>query len=271
MSEDARVHVAPNKPELARLVAERFIAKTTDLVAEFGQASVVLTGGTMGEAVLNAIRDSPACERVPWGRVNFWWGDERWLPLGDPERNDTLARRALLDHVPVDPARVHPIAASDSGISLAEAADAYQTQLLAAAPEHLALPPFDLVFLGVGPDGHVASLFPNQAGVRERGRLVVPVEDSPKPPPARVSITFPVINSAARVWMVLAGPDKASALGLGLAGASVDEVPVAGVRARRTTIFWVDAEAAREVSDSLIDPGEFWTAQDETARSDQES
>ena len=263
MSEEPRVHIHADKASLAATVAARFIAKVIDLVDEFGEANVVLTGGTMGEAVLAAIRDSPAAERVAWGRVNVWWGDERWLPSGDPERNETLARRALLDHVPVDPARVHAMPASDAGLSLDDAAAQYAATIAAAAPSHLPLPPFDIVFLGVGPDGHVASLFPGSTGVGERDALVIPVRNSPKPPPERLSLTFPVINSAARVWMVLAGADKVSALGLALAGASVDEVPVAGVRARRTTIFWVDQDAAAEVPESLIEPVEYWTSADD--------
>lgn len=263
MTEDPRVVVQPDKTSLATTVAARFVAKLTDLIEEFGEATVVLTGGTMGEAVLEAVREHPDAARVPWARVNVWWGDERWLPAGDPERNDTLARRALLDHVPVTPSRIHPMPASDAGLDLDRAAEVYAAEIAEAAPSHLALPPFDILFLGVGPDGHVASLFPNADGIRERERLVIPVRNSPKPPPERLSLTLPVINSAVRAWMVLAGHDKASPLGLALAGASRDEVPVAGVRGRRTTIFWVDQDAAAEVPEGLIDPGEFWTADDE--------
>jgi len=261
--EEPRVHVQTDRTALAATVAAAFVAKVTDLVAEFGEATIVLTGGTMGEAVLEAVRTAPGVARMPWDRINVWWGDERWLPAGDAERNETLARRALLDHVPVDPARIHPMPAADAGLDLDAAAAAYEAEIAAAAPSHLALPPFDILFLGVGPDGHVASLFPNASGIRERERLVIPVRNSPKPPAERLSLTLPVINSAVRAWMVLSGHDKASPLGLALAGASVDEVPVAGVRARRTTIFWVDQDAAAEVPSSLIEPGEFWTADDD--------
>lgn len=263
MSNERRVIVHPDKAALAAAVAARFITKVVDLIDEFDEASIVLTGGTMGSAVLQAVNDNPARDSIDWSRINVWWGDERWLPAGDPERNDTLARRALLDHVPVDPARIHVMPASDGPLDLDAAALAYEAEIAAAAPSHLSLPPFDIVFLGVGPDGHVASLFPDAEGVRERDRLVIPVRNSPKPPPERLSLTLPVINSSARVWMVLAGADKASALGLALAGASVDEVPVAGVRARRTTIYWIDQDAASEVPESLIDPGEFWTSADD--------
>jgi 6-phosphogluconolactonase len=117
----------------------------------------------------------------------------------------------------------------------------------------------------MGPDGHIASLFPERSGIRESERTVIAVRNSPKPPPERLSLTLPVLNSSARVWLVVAGADKASALGLTLAGASINEVPAAGIEGRRRTLFFVDAEAAAEVPESLIDPGQFWTRADDIA------
>ncbi|HWR85292.1 MAG TPA: 6-phosphogluconolactonase [Rhodoglobus sp.] len=259
---ERRVIVHPDKESLAGAVAARFITKMVDLVDEFEEASVVLTGGTMGKAVLEAINASPARDTVNWGAIDFWWGDERWLPAGDPERNETQAREALLDHVPVDPDRVHVIAASDSGLELDEAADAYAQVIAARSPRNASMPNFDITFLGVGPDGHIASLFPERGGIRETEKTVISVRNSPKPPPERISLTLPVINSSARVWAVVAGPDKASALGLTLAGVSVNEVPAAGVEGRRRTLFFVDADAAAEVPENLIYPGQFWTSAD---------
>ena len=113
-------------------------------------------------------------------------------------------------------------------------------------------PIFDITFLGVGPDGHIASLFPHRSGIQVTDRTVIPVRNSPKPPPERLSLTRPVINASQRIWLVLAGADKASALGLALAGASRDEVPVAGIKGRRRTVFFVDADAAAEVPEALI-------------------
>jgi len=264
MSNERRVILHPDKAALAAAVSARFITKVVDLVDEFDEASVVLTGGTMGQAVLEAVNASPARDTIDWSRVNVWWGDERWLPAGDPDRNDTQAREALLNHVPLDPARVHAFAASDSGIDLDEAADAYAREIANNTPANASMPHFDITFLGVGPDGHIASLFPERSGIREKDRTVIAVRNSPKPPPERLSLTLPVINSSARVWLVLAGADKASALGLTLAGASLNEVPAAGVEGRRKTLFFVDAEAAAEVPESLIDPGQFWTGADDT-------
>lgn len=264
MSPERRVLVHENKEVLAAAVAARFLRKVKDLIEEFGEASVVLTGGSMGIAVLAAINSSPARDSIDWSRVNVWWGDERWLPEGDPERNETQARDALLDHVGLDPQRVHPFARSDAGLDLDAAAEAYSAELQANAPRSARFPHFDITFLGMGPDGHIASLFPGMEGIRETEATVIPVRNSPKPPPERLSLTLPTINSSARVWAVVAGADKASALGLTLADASIDEVPASGVEGRRSTLFFVDGDAAAEVPENLIDPGQFWTGADDT-------
>lgn len=264
MSNERRVIVHPDTASLAAAVAARFITKIVTIIDKRGEASIVLTGGTMGIAVLAAVNSSPARDSIDWSRVTVWWGDERWLPTGDPDRNETQARSALLSHVALDPARVHAMPASDSGLDLDAAAAAYAVEI----DEHISLragiPPFDILFLGIGPDGHIASLFPERSGIRERELTVISVRNSPKPPPERLSLTLPVINSSARVWLVVAGADKASALGLTLAGASLNEVPAAGVEGRTKTLFFVDSAAAQEVPENLIAPGEFWTSADDT-------
>jgi 6-phosphogluconolactonase len=262
MTADRRVLVHPDKASLAASIAARLLTKLVDIIDERGEATVVLTGGTMGFATLQAVNNSEARDSVDWSRVNFWWGDERWLPAGDPERNETQSREALLDHIELDPARVHPFAASDAGLELDDAANAYADELRANAAEGTALPRFDITFLGVGPDGHIASLFPERGGIKEEAKTVIAVRNSPKPPPERLSFTLPVINSSERIWLVLAGADKASALGLTLADASVFEVPAAGARGRRRTLFFVDQDAAAEVPENLTTPGLFWTGDD---------
>lgn len=262
---DRRVLVHPDKPALAGAVAARFITKIIDVLEDRGHADVCLTGGTMGSAVLQAIADSPARDTVDWSRITFWWGDERYLPHGDPERNDTQSRAALLDALELDPARVKSLPAPGDQADIQAAADAYAAELAAGAPEGAAAPRFDITFLGVGEDGHIASLFPDHAGIRDTEHVVIAETDSPKPPPERLSLTLPVINASDRIWMVLAGPDKAGALGLALAGASPSSVPVAGVEGRRRTVFFVDQEAAAEVPAALIAPSYYWTSEDETA------
>lgn len=252
MSNARRVLVHADKQTLAGSLAARFITKAVDLLDSQPVVNVVLTGGSVGIGVLAAIDGSPARDSIDWSRVHLWWGDERWLPEGDAERNDAQARTALIDQLAIPAGNVHPFAASDAGIELDAAAAAYATELAAHAEEGRETPRFDITFLGVGPDGHVASLFPDAPGVRVTDATVIPVRNSPKPPPERLSLTLPVINSSDRVWLALAGPDKASALGLALAGASPFEVPVAGVEGRLRTVFFVDQEAAAEVPEELI-------------------
>jgi 6-phosphogluconolactonase len=263
MTPERRVIVYADKQTLAAILADRFIAKVGKFIGARGEATVVLTGGTMGYATLAAVNASQKRDSVDWSKVNFWWGDERWLPDADPERNETQARDALLAHIPVDPDRVHAFAASDHGLELDDAAAAYAAELKAAAPEGAEYPNFDITFLGVGPDGHIASLFPERGGIREELRTVIPVRNSPKPPPERLSLTLPVINSSQRIWLVLAGADKASALGLTLADATPFEVPAAGVHGRKSTWFLVDQDAAAEVPENLTTPDQYWTSDDE--------
>ena len=259
MTNERRVLVHQNKKALAGSVAARFLTNMVDVLHEQDEAHVVLTGGSVGIAVLEAINESAARDTIDWSRVNFWWGDERWVPRTDRARNELQAREALLDHLDVPQSNIHSFGASDDLVdadadSLDAAAARYTAELLAHAPKGEQYPRFDVTFLGVGPDGHVASLFPHRSGIREREASVVTVRDSPKPPADRLSLTRPVLNSSNRVWLVLAGSDKASALGLALAGASRDEVPAAGIKGRYRTVFFVDGDAAAQVPESLIAP-----------------
>ncbi|TFC55660.1 MULTISPECIES: 6-phosphogluconolactonase [unclassified Cryobacterium] len=252
MTHDRRVLVHADKSALIDSVAARFITKMADILHEQGHAHVVLTGGTVGTGVLEAINASPDRDSVDWAKIDFWWGDERWVPRTHADRNEVQARAALLDHIDIPAANVHSFPASDEGLDLDAAADRYAAELKTqAAPDSL-VPQFDVTFLGVGPDGHIASLFPHMQGIRENDRTVIAVLNSPKPPSERLSLTRWVINSSERIWLVVSGTDKASALGLALAGASRDEVPVAGIRGRHYTDFFVDGEAAAEVPENLI-------------------
>ena len=255
MTNERRVLVHPDVEGLIAAVAARFLTKLTDLLDEYHHVNVVLTGGTAGgQGVQRAIATSPMRGAIDWSRVHFWWGDERFLPQGDPERNETQAREALLDHIPVPPENIHPFPSSDAVPDIEEAAGVYAAELTAHADPALRLtvPRFDITFLGVGPDGHIASLFPEHDVRIDDDRLVIVDRNSPKPPPARLSLTLPVINSSQRIWMVLSGAEKASALGLALAGASPIEVPAAGAQGRRRTVFFVDQEAAEDVPQNLI-------------------
>ena len=238
---------------LADHVADRFLARVRARTKNGRIAHIALTGGSMGGAVLSAVRAHPRVGELDWSLVHFWWGDERFVPRADADRNALQARTALLDHIEVPGENVHEVAASDSGMTLEESAADYASELARFGHEDHPWPSFAVCFLGVGPDGHIASLFPDRAEVTVTDVAALPVRDSPKPPPERVTLTRPVINASKRVWMVLTGADKASALGLALAGASYTSVPVAGAKGRKRTVFFVDDAAAAEVSPDLID------------------
>ncbi|MDQ1696010.1 MAG: 6-phosphogluconolactonase [Frankiaceae bacterium] len=232
---------------LARAVAARLVTVLVDAQAARGSASVVLTGGGIGIASLRELAASPARDAIDWDALDVWWGDERFLPAGHPDRNETQAREALLDSVELDPARVHPLGASDGpdGDDLDAAADRYAAELATASrPEdHGPVPTFDVLLLGVGPDGHVASLFPETPSLYDQ-RIVVAVRSAPKPPPTRLSLSLAAINAAREVWLVAAGEEKAGAVRLAVSGAGPTAVPAAGAQGRSRTLWLLDRPAA---------------------------
>jgi 6-phosphogluconolactonase len=235
---------------LARAVAARLVTSLVDAAAARGAASVVLTGGGIGTAVLAELASAPARDAIDWRHLDIWWGDERFQPTGDPERNETGARSALLDHVDVDPARVHPMPGPDGpdGDSPEAAASRYASWLAAAAGRDGPgpVPAFDVLMLGIGPEGHVASLFPGRPALREE-RAVVAVHDSPKPPPVRLSLTLPSLRAAREVWILASGTQKAGAIAGALADPDPGRVPAAGARGSRRTLFLIDSAAAAKL------------------------
>jgi 6-phosphogluconolactonase len=248
------VHAQPNI--LAAAAAARLITRLVDLQASGAVPKLVLTGGGVGIAMLEQVRATVARDAVDWGEVEFYWGDERFLAPGDPERNDTQAHAALLDHVRVDPAKVYPMGAdTGTGPSGAEAAAEEYAALLAskARPEdHGPVPAFDVLLLGMGPEGHTASVFPHSPAVYETERTVVAVHGCPKPPPTRVSLTLPAIQKAAEVWIVTTGESKAGAVALALGGAGEVAIPVAGARGTHRTLWLIDRAAATKLPRDLV-------------------
>jgi len=256
---EPKISIHPGPTLLAASVASRLITRLVDVQNERGTATVVLTGGSIGTAALKAVWESPTCRTVDWSQVHFWWGDERFLPAGHPDRNAVQAREALLDHLAVDPAKVHEFGSSDDFADQDAAAADYAARLQEAAEAEALdgaadprLPRFDVLMLGVGPDAHIASLFPELAGIRTKGSTVVGVSDAPKPPAERISLTLESIRSAEEVWLAVAGEDKAGAVGLALAGAGSVQVPAAGARGRNKTLWLIDQEAAVQLPGRLI-------------------
>ena len=244
------VIVHPNESVLAAAAAARLLTRLVDAQSATGSASVVLTGGGIGIATLEAVAASPARDALDWSRVDVYWGDERFLPTGDAERNERQAREALLDAVPLDPQRVHPMGASDGpdGDDLTGAAARYADLLAAAAPDGSAVPHFDVLLLGMGPEGHTASMFPDTPAVHELDRTVVGVVECPKPPPRRISLTRRAIASADEVWLLAAGKSKAEAIGRAVRGAGPIEVPAACAVGRHRSLWLIDRAAAGDLS-----------------------
>ncbi|MBU2665816.1 6-phosphogluconolactonase [Actinoplanes bogorensis] len=233
------VVVVPDADTLAATVASRLVAKIVDAQAERGSAGVVLTGGRIAKRVLAALGSLPEAAAIDWSNVDLWWGDERFLPAGDPERNETQAREAVLDSLPLDPARVHAMPADD-GTDAATAAALYAEEL---GPE---LPRFDVLMLGVGEDGHVASLFPGYPELALTEGTTSAVHDSPKPPPTRITLTLPAIQSADEVWLIAAGPDKTDSVGRAVNGDKA--LPAAHATGASKTYWLLDKAAAAKIA-----------------------
>ncbi|HTR91292.1 MAG TPA: 6-phosphogluconolactonase [Trebonia sp.] len=233
---------------LASAAVARTVTAMADAIGAAGRGHLVLTGGGIGTKVMAAIAAAPARDAVDWRRVDFWWGDERFEATGDPERNETGARAALLDHLALDPARVHTIAGPDGpdGDDPDAAAARYAAELAAAAVDGALVPAFDVLMLGIGPEGHVASIFPDSPAARAGGSVVA-VRNSPKPPPTRISLTFGAIRAAREVWILASGEEKAEAVAEAVSGISQDKLPAAGARGTERTLFLLDEAAAAKL------------------------
>lgn len=244
---------APEVPEVRRFgsaqelgdgVAAALVAMLAAVQREGRVPSVALTGGTIAGSIHEAVAGSPDAGTVDWSRVDVWFGDDRFVPADDPDRNAGQAAAALLDRLPFDPARVHPMPASDGDHpGCAEAATAYGDELRSQGGGV-----FDVVMLSLGPDGHVASLFPGYPQLDAHDAVAVPVTDSPKPPPERVSLTFSALNRTREVWFLVSGSGKAEtaarALATGDDRPDVHDLPAVGVHGRERTVWFLDEDAA---------------------------
>lgn len=240
MSAAREVLAAPDHDTLAAATAARLVTALADAQAARGSASLVLTGGGIGVAALVALAASPARGAVDWRVVDLWWGDERYVDAGDDQRNDVQGLAALAAGITVDPARVHRVGAADTSRDVETAAAAYAEELLAAGGG--SVPAFDVLLLGMGPEGHTASIFPNSPAARDE-RVAFAVHDCPKPPPTRVSLSFGAIGSARQVWLVVSGAGKADAVAKVLAGPEQVQVPAAGAVGTERTLLLADAAA----------------------------
>jgi len=225
---------------LSRAAAPRFAEQAKAAIAARGRFSVLLAGGETPRRTYELLAEEPLRSVVPWDRIHFFWGDERCVNTQDPQRNETMVRRALLDHLKLRPDQVHPIR---SDLAPAQAAADYGAELarfFAPSP-----PCFDLVLLGLGTDGHTASLLPGSAALEEKVRWTA-VTRRPEEPFSRVTLTAPLLNQAALVVFLVAGRNKAEVLQTLLARTDHRSPYPAGlIRPLTGTLeWWVDQAAA---------------------------
>ena len=243
--------------DLAIEAANRFVALVREVMGENsttqnGRFTIALSGGSTPEAMHRLLAQSPLKEQVDWQHVHIFWGDERFVPPDDPASTQHMARETLLNHVLIPAANIH--AMPTVGLSPTEAARQYEQTIIdffAPSP-----PRFDLIFLGMGSDGHTASLFPNQGIDVSDGRLVTAVFNAPKPPPTRLTLTYNVINQAANVIFLVAGTGKVDAIARAF-GDEYDPVrfPTQGVRVSNGRLLWLlDEAAAQQLSTDYILP-----------------
>ena len=221
------VHHFDDADGVAVGAARAVVQRINELFESQQQVNLVVTGGTVGILTLAKLRELS----LDWSRVQIWWGDERFVEKASGDRNEVQAKEALLDHIEIPVTNLHPFPASDEGLSLDAAALAFRSEVSGVS--------FDILLLGIGPDGHIASLFP---GRNAAGELVIAEHDSPKPPPERLSLSYAAINSAREVWFTVAGADKASAVATAF-GDNRESLPVGRVRGTEKTLWFVDASA----------------------------
>jgi 6-phosphogluconolactonase len=240
---DRRIVVAADPDALVTLTASALRASLAQAIAARGLAWIALAGGRTPRAVYERLA-TPGTPAIDWARVHVGFGDERLVPPDHADSNYAMARAALLARVPIPASQVHRMAGEAA--SAETAAAAYETALVQAfglSPG--GWPVFDLVLLGVGADGHTASLFPGTPALHERARLAVGVE-APTAPSRRITLTYPVLNAAREVVILTAGADKAAAVAHALAvEGAIERCPVRGIRPAAGRVAWhLDAAAA---------------------------
>lgn len=259
------VHVSTDAPALASYVAQRLLTRLSAAQAEGRQPHVGLTGGTIASEIYREVARLGPDSSVDWANVVFWWGDERFVAAASPDRNAGQARAAFLDELAITPHNIHTMPSSDSAPSADRGAEIYGDLLRSRGAGE-----FDVLLLGVGPDGHVASLFPDFPQLNRDDTVAVGVHGSPKPPPERITLTLPALNRSRDVWFLASGAEKAWAVATAytqsLAEASRNQadtsrksaeasrksaeasLPAARVRGRLSTIWFLDRAAAADLA-----------------------
>jgi len=232
-----RVEVHEDAAALAASAAGELLTRLATAQEAGREPHIALTGGSIADRLHHELaRLSPGSD-VDWSRVVVWWGDERFVGPGSPDRNAGQARAAFLDAVGAT--QVHEMPSTETAANPDEGAAAYAAELRASGGGE-----FEVVMLGVGPDGHIASLFPGQPTLDVEDRIAIGVTGSPKPPPERISLTLPPLRRSRAVWFLVSGEDKSGAVAQALGGADLHDIPAAGVAGQDETIWFLDRASA---------------------------
>ncbi len=242
MEHITEIRRAINAADVAAQAAREILETLVSVVAKNGIANVALTGGTVGILTLSTLAEQPDLERLDLNSVHFWWGDERYVNASSQDRNAVQARQALFQSIAVPAANIHEFPSTDNSADLLDAKEIFTEEI----NRHFGSlnPVFDLVTLGMGPDGHVASLFPGHED-KTADQIIVAESNSPKPPAERLSLSYSAINAASKIVFVVSGLDKSNAV----TQVHTDEnceLPAAKISAVGETIWFVDQAAGAE-------------------------
>ena len=220
--------------DLASHAAARLVDALVGYQADGRVAHLCLTGGRIALRVYHQLAGLVGGSDLDPARLELWWGDERFVPTDDPARNVGPTLASLAGRFVVDPARTHPMPAADGLIDAGAAAATYAKELGDTR--------FDVCLLGLGEDGHVASIFPGHPSGEATSQTVIGVSDSPKPPAERITLTIPALSRSGEVWFLVSGEEKADAVAAALAGD--ESLPAARVQGEESTLWLVDRAAA---------------------------
>ncbi len=232
----------PDAAALTEAATRFFVEAVRSAIAQRGWSAVALSGGSTPRALYRRLAQPPVCEEIKWHRVHLFWGDERAVPPDHPESNYRMAKETLLDHLPIPPANVHRILSERGADAAAEQYETELRQVFGVTPGEV--PVFDLILLGIGADGHTASLFPHTAALAVRDRLVV-ANEVPQIGTTRITFTAPLVQAAALVIVLATGPDKADAVARAIEGPKdVEETPAQLLRCAQGRVVWLLDRAA---------------------------
>lgn len=234
---DIRVH-----DDVATLIgdaASYFLARLESAQDAGRVPHVAMTGGTLSPLLHAELARRAGDTSVDLSRVEWWWGDERFVRADSEERNDLDAVRTLLEPLGVPASRIHRVKGPEAVADVETAATAYAEEIRGCEGDE-----WEIVVLGMGPDGHVASLFPHHPATSVTDAIAVPVREAPKPPPERVSVTFEAFERSRAVMFLVAGASKAAALAAAQSPGPVLDCPARGVRGQEETVWFVDSPAA---------------------------